>query len=124
MSVTSDFTIVTGSRPESRSETGRRPASVLRGHPQPEDQQGHAHQLFVEVPDKTPGQAMLDRVGFFAKGNLPVGMCRLQPSVGSHVAVLVSDPEGYFADESPSVWLPSLEGRSYALGSAVHWRRG
>lgn len=103
MSVTSDFTIVTGSRPESRSETGRRPASVLRGHPQPEDQQGHAHQLFVEVP---------------------VGMCRLQPSVGSHVAVLVSDPEGYFADESPSVWLPPLEGRSYALGSAVHWRRG
>jgi hypothetical protein len=69
---------VTGSRPGSRSETGRPPASVLRVHPQPEDQQGHANRLFVEVP---------------------VGMCRPQPSVGSHVAVLLSDPEGYFADE-------------------------
>jgi hypothetical protein len=48
------FTTVTESRPELYSETGRRPASVLRVHPQPEDQQRHVHQLFVEVPGKIP----------------------------------------------------------------------
>lgn len=50
-----------------RSETGRRPASVLRVHPQPEDQQRHVHQLFVEVPGKTSGQAVLPRVNLSAK---------------------------------------------------------